>query len=100
MNEEEEKRDHLGKAKELLKHYKQQEQEANDEEEDIMIQNLIKNAKTCEEGGNQATITFDERLLNDKVYNEVSKQREQAMKTQDHQAMQNLMIQDDFQYLE
>ena len=95
---QEEPENYLGKAKGMFLELKEQEKEEENKKEDFMIQNIRKNDRTCKDGGNQGTITFDDRMLDDKVYNDINKKRTQALKDNDHQAMSELMIQDDFTY--
>ena len=64
-----------------------------------MIQKIVKNNKTCNDGGNNETITFDERMLDDEQYQKVISQRNHALKTNDDDALEKLMLKEDFSLL-
>lgn len=61
-----------------------------------MIQKIVKNGKVGEEGGNNETITFDERMLNDEEYQKLMSLRNQALRNNDDSAIQKLMLKEDF----
>lgn len=67
-----------------------------EQEEERMIQKAVKNSKACDEGGNNETITFDERMLNDEEYQKLMSMRNQALKNNDDVAIQKLMLKEDF----
>jgi ABC-type sulfate transport system substrate-binding protein len=52
----------------LQEKYRKEKLKQEEQEEERMIQKIIKNNKTCQDGGNNETITFDERMLDDDKY--------------------------------
>ena len=59
-----------------------------------MVQKFIKTEKTFEQGGNNETIEFDDRMLNDDTFHQLSKLRNEALIENDDAKLERLNIND------